>query len=195
MVTNYISIFSDITEQKNLQKTLEERAHFDLLTGLPNRALFYERLKQAKISADIDGLSFGVGFMDLDHFKAVNDTHGHDAGDDLLVVIAQRLRMSVRNIDLVARLGGDEFVMLFNSLASVDEVVRIAERVLERVREPVTVAGHEVQVSGSMGLTIYPLDKNDIEVLMQHADAAMYEAKRQGRDRLVLSAAVTVSAD
>lgn len=190
-VTNYISMFSDVTEQKNLQKSLEQRAHFDLLTGLPNRALFYERLKQAKISADSDGLSFGIGFMDLDHFKTVNDTHGHDAGDDLLVIIANRLLATVRNSDFVARLGGDEFVLIFNALGSIDEAVGIAERILECVREPVTVAGHQVQVSGSMGITIYPLDNSDIEALMQHADAAMYQAKKLGRDRLVLAAELT----
>src|SRR5690625_2947006 len=190
---NYISVFSDVTEQKIQQQTLEQRAHFDLLTGLSNRALLYERLRQAIVSADSDGHWFGLCFMDLDHFKAVNDNHGHDAGDDLLVIVAQRLKECVRPSNVVARLGGDEFVVILNHLTDVDEAQIIAERILARVRAPITVADHVVYVSGSMGITVYPLDDNDVEALMQHADAAMYAAKKAGRDRYQL-AAETVAA-
>jgi len=189
-ITNYISVFSDVTEQKRLQQTLEKRAHFDLLTGLPNRALLFERLRQAIVNADSDKHWLGLCFLDLDHFKAVNDTHGHDAGDDLLVIMAQRLKECVRPNDVVARLGGDEFVVILNTLRNVDDAKQVAERILSRARAPITVAGHVVQVSASMGITVYPLDDGDVEGLMRNADKAMYAAKKAGRDRYVFTAQV-----
>src|SRR5699024_9314651 len=159
-ITNYISVFSDVTEQKRLQQTLEKRAHFDLLTGLPNRALLFERLRQAIVNADSDKHCLGLCCLDLDHFKAVNDINGHD---------------------VVARLGGDEFVVILNTLRNVDDAKQVAERILSRARAPITVAGHVVQVSASMGITVYPLDDGDVEGLMRNADKAMYAAKKAGR--------------
>lgn len=189
-ITHYISVFSDITRLKQQQQSLEQQAYFDLLTGLPNRALFNERLKQAVASADSERHWVGICFIDLDHFKAVNDTYGHDAGDDLLMIVGQRIQHAVRTNDLVARLGGDEFVVLLNPLSSVDESIAIVKRVLAKIREPIIVAGHQVQVTGSIGVTIYPLDNSDTAALIRHADAAMYQAKEQGRDRLVLAAEI-----
>jgi len=189
-ITHYISVFSDITRLKQQQQSLEQQAYFDLLTGLPNRALFNERLKQAVASADSERHWVGICFIDLDHFKAVNDTYGHDAGDDLLMIVGQRIQHAVRTNDLVARLGGDEFVVLLNPLSSVDESIAIVKRVLAKIREPIIVAGHQVQVTGSIGVTIYPLDNRDTAALIRHADAAMYQAKEQGRDRLVLAAEI-----
>src|SRR5690625_111290 len=186
-ITNYISVFSDITEQKKQQQTLEKRAHFDLLTGLPNRALLFERLRQAVVNTDSDKHWFGVCFLDLDHFKEVNDTHGHDAGDDLLVIVAQRLKECVRSNDVVARLGGDEFVVILNYLRNIDEAKQVADRILARARAPITVAGQVVQVSASIGITIYPLDEGDVESLMHNADMAMYAAKKAGRDQYAFS--------
>lgn len=186
-IANYISIFSDVTEQKRQQQTLEKRAHFDLLTGLPNRALLFERLRQAIINADSDEHWFGLCFLDLDGFKKVNDTHGHDAGDDLLVIMAQRLKECLRAHDVVARLGGDEFVVILNYLHSIDEARQVAERILNRAQAPITVAGQIVHVSASMGITIYPLDNSDVDGLMHHADVAMYAAKKAGRNRYVFA--------
>lgn len=186
-VTHYISVFSDITAIKQRQESLQKQAHFDPLTGLPNRALLHERLDQAISGARRQDHLFAVCFMDLDGFKQVNDTLGHKAGDDLLRIIGQRLQDVVRSTDTVARLGGDEFVILLSPVADMGECGEIARLILETIATPVPLGEDQGFVTGSMGITVYPLDDGDGEQLLRHADHAMYQAKQNGRNRYVIS--------
>ena len=197
-VTHYVSVFSDITERKHQQEQLErlERlAHFDPLTGLPNRALLADRLQQGLARAQRARQGLAVCFMDLDGFKAVNDAHGHDAGDDLLAEVARRLQGSIRAGDTAARLGGDEFVLLLGGLHHPRECEDTARRVLHAVALPIEVEGHTVHVSASMGISVFPRDGSDAEQLLRQADQAMYQAKQRGRNRYVLYAPGMADAD
>ena len=184
-VTHYINVFSDVTERKHQNEHLKLLAHFDPLTRLPNRTLLTDRLAQAMARVLPEQHRLAVCFMDLDGFKAINDTHGHEAGDALLVIVARRLEAHVRTDDTVARQGGDEFVILLNGLPDVAECERTAERLLQAVREPIVVSGHTVQVGASIGIALYPQDGSDAETLLRYADQAMYQAKQDGRNRWV----------
>ena len=186
-VTHYIDVFSDITERKHKQEHLELLAHFDPLTRLPNRVLLADRMAQGLARAQRERRHLGVCFMDLDGFKAVNDTYGHEVGDELLVIVARRLESHVRADDTVARLGGDEFVILFNCIHEIGECERAAARLLAAVREPIVLNSgqHTVQVGASMGITLYPQDGTDADTLLRCADQAMYQAKQAGRNRWV----------
>lgn len=182
-ISHYISVFSDITELKIQQQNLVKQAHFDLLTGLPNRILLQDRLKQAMARARRQEHWLAVCFMDLDGFKAVNDTHGHEAGDELLLGVAQRLQQSIRTEDTAARLGGDEFVLLLEPINNFADCQVVMERVLSAIRQPLTLSnGAQAFVTGSMGVTIFPLDDSDSDQLLRHSDRAMYKAKQAGRD-------------
>ncbi|HLS51636.1 MAG TPA: EAL domain-containing protein [Burkholderiaceae bacterium] len=186
-ISHYINVFDDITELRSHQERLELLAHFDPLTRLPNRTLLQDRLHVEVGRSKRDGTSLAVCFMDLDHFKEVNDAHGHEAGDELLRVIARRLQEGVRGGDTAARLGGDEFVLLLAGLKKEAEYEDIAQRILEAVALPVHLSnGHTVGVSGSMGITLYPSDQSEVEQLLRNADYAMYQAKQQGRNRYIL---------
>jgi len=187
-VTHYVSVFSDVTERKHQQEQLERLAHFDPLTGLPNRALLADRLQQGLARAQRARQGLAVCFMDLDGFKAVNDMHGHDAGDDLLAEVARRLQGGIRAGDTAARLGGDEFVLLLGGLRHPRECEDTARRVLHAVALPIEVEGHTVHVTGSMGISVFPRDGSDAEQLLRQADQAMYQAKQRGRNRYVLYA-------
>lgn len=187
-VTHYINVFSDVTERKHQSEHLESLAHFDPLTRLPNRTLLADRLAQAMARVQPGQHLLAVCFMDLDGFKAVNDTHGHEAGDELLVIVARRLEAHVRTDDTVARQGGDEFVILLNDLADVAECERAAGRLLQAVREPIVVNGHTVQVGASIGIALHPRDGSNAETLLRYADQAMYQAKQSGRNRWVFYA-------
>ncbi|MDD2846735.1 MAG: diguanylate cyclase, partial [Rhodoferax sp.] len=187
-VTHYINVFSDVTERKHENEHLELLAHFDPLTRLPNRTLLADRLAQAMARVQAEQHLLAVCFMDLDGFKAVNDTHGHEAGDELLVIVARRLEANVRTDDTVARQGGDEFVILLNGLPDVAECERAATRLLQAVREPIVVNGHTVQVGASIGIALHPQDGSDAETLLRYADQAMYQAKQGGRNRWVFYA-------
>lgn len=187
-VTHYINVFSDVTERKHQNEHLELLAHFDPLTRLPNRTLLADRLAQAMARVQPEQHRLAVCFMDLDGFKAVNDTHGHEAGDELLVIVARRLEAHVRTDDTVARQGGDEFVILLNGLHDVTECEHAAGRLLHAVREPIVVHGHTVQVGASIGIALYPQDGSDAETLLRYADQAMYQAKQGGRNRWVFYA-------
>lgn len=187
-VTSYICIVSDITERKAQQEHLQQLAHFDPLTGLANRSLLKDRLEMALSLARRQLRWLAVCFLDLDGFKDINDIHGHAAGDELLVIIGQRLKDAVRGSDTVARLGGDEFVLLLGLDSGSHEYERVLQRILKDVAEPVQLDnGHLVQVTGSMGVTLYPVDDSSAEQLLKHADHAMYQAKAGGRNRYVLS--------
>jgi diguanylate cyclase (GGDEF)-like protein/PAS domain S-box-containing protein len=182
-VAHYVGIFSDITALKEQQKRLEYMAHFDALTQLPNRVLMADRMQIALTQAARSKDLLAVAFLDLDGFKPVNDRLGHDAGDRLLVEIAQRLQRCVRAGDTVARLGGDEFVLLLVGMEHLAEVRTALERVLVVLAEPMPLKGESVSVSASIGVTLYPHDSSDAEVLLRHADQAMYAAKQAGRGR------------
>ncbi|MBF0561189.1 MAG: EAL domain-containing protein [Alphaproteobacteria bacterium] len=181
--SRYIGLFSDITPMKMHQERLERLAHYDALTQLPNRALLADRLQVAIEHARRDVTLLAVVFLDLDGFKAVNDSFGHDAGDTLLIEVGERLRTCVRGSDTVARLGGDEFVLLFGGIDSVIECQRALERVLNAIATPFELKGRPVRITASVGVTLYPLDGAEAEVLLRHADLAMYAAKQAGRNR------------
>lgn len=187
-IAYYINVFHDVTERRQQQEFLESLAHFDPLTRLPNRTLLNDRIAQAVGRAGRAQSLLGVCFLDLDGFKAVNDTWGHEAGDDLLIVIARRLEACVRAEDTVARLGGDEFVVLLTAVTDIAECECAAARILASVREPIDLGGHTVHVGVSIGIALYPQDSDDAETLLRYADMAMYRAKQAGRNRWVLHA-------
>jgi diguanylate cyclase (GGDEF)-like protein len=164
---------------------LYRQAHFDSLTSLPNRVLFRDRLSQ-ELESSAGGSPCGaLMYVDLDHFKRVNDSVGHIAGDQLLTVVAQRLRSCVKDGDTVARLGGDEFTVILRQVSAVDAINDIAQRIIESLQRPVNIAGRDHQVRASIGITRFPEDGNTIEELLRNADLAMYQAKQSGRSRAV----------
>jgi diguanylate cyclase (GGDEF)-like protein/PAS domain S-box-containing protein len=179
----------DVTEKKRAEEQVRALAYHDALTGLPNRLLFNDRLALALAQARRKGERLAVLFLDLDGFKAVNDSLGHDLGDLLLRSAAGRIQGSLRAVDSVARLGGDEFILLLPGIRRVEEAVRVAEKVLDAIRAPLSVEGHELAVTASMGISLYPEDGEDVQTLVKNADAAMYRAKERGRDRYHLFAA------
>ncbi|MGZ4969645.1 MAG: EAL domain-containing protein [Methylobacter sp.] len=181
-VRHRVATFSDITDQKHAEQTIWQQANFDSLTGLPNRHMFYERLAQEMKKSQRMGLPLALLFLDLDHFKDVNDTLGHSKGDLLLKDMAQRLLNCVRNTDTVARLGGDEFTIILTELREQDSIERLAQDILNQLTKPFELAGEIAYVSVSIGITLFPDDSDDIDVLIKNADQAMYAAKNQGRN-------------
>jgi diguanylate cyclase (GGDEF)-like protein/PAS domain S-box-containing protein len=178
-----VALFSDITKRKESEELIWQQANFDLLTGLPNRRMFYDRLRQEIKKSHRGGQSVALMYLDLDHFKEVNDTLGHDTGDDLLKEAARRLSACVRESDTVARLGGDEFTVILGDLTDPGHVERIAQEILEKLSEPYLLGNELAHVSASIGITLFPDDASDIETLLKNADQAMYAAKNQGRRR------------
>ena len=172
----------DITERKKAEEEVQHLAHYDPLTGQPNRFLLQERLQHALIQAQRDENKVGVLFVDLDRFKWVNDTLGHACGDQLLQKVAKKMQDCVRQGDTVARFGGDEFVIILYGFSSDDEPPHFAQRFLETLSQPVTLEGIEVFNSASIGIAIYPMDGKDVETLLRNADTAMYSAKEHGRN-------------
>jgi diguanylate cyclase (GGDEF)-like protein/PAS domain S-box-containing protein len=173
---------ANIDDRKRMQDDMQRKAMHDPLTGLPNRAMFMESLEHAMHKSRRRSSRFSVLFIDLDRFKEVNDTMGHHAGDTLLKVIAGRLGTAVRQSDLVARLGGDEFVILIEEHGGAEEVMIVAQKVLEMLRKPVPIDSREAEVSGSIGVASFPEDGMEMETLVRNADAAMYQAKERGRN-------------
>lgn len=165
-----------------LNEKLERFAHFDVLTNLPNRALLADRLSQAMAVCQRRNLSLAVAFMDLDGFKEVNDSHGHNVGDELLIAVSQRMKKALREGDTLARIGGDEFIAVMVDLESFEDSQPVLDRLLKAAADPVTVEGHVMQVSASIGVTLYPQDGSDADQLMRHADRAMYVAKQEGKN-------------
>ena len=167
------------------QRSSERMAHLiyhDALTELPNRLLFHDRLRQAMMNALRRERLIGVAFLDLDEFKNINDSLGHDAGDLLLKLVAARLLAVMREGDTVARLGGDEFTLVFVDMAHVDDISRMARKILHQFTQPFLVMGRELFITASLGVTVYPLDDNNVSGLLKNADIAMYRAKRQGKN-------------
>lgn len=177
---NRIGIFADITLSKAEQETVAHQAQHDCLTNLPNRLLFRDRFNQQLAMSRRHAKKFAVVYLDLDQFKPVNDTLGHQAGDQLLVAVAERLKSLVREIDTVSRFGGDEFAILVSEVMSRDDVTNLAEKILETLNRPFEIEGNTTFVSGSLGIAVYPDDGGDMEILLNHADTAMYQAKRNG---------------
>ncbi|HEX9889157.1 MAG TPA: EAL domain-containing protein [Nitriliruptorales bacterium] len=175
------------SERARSREQLEMLARFDHLTGLANRALFRDRLERALAQADRSGERVAVMFMDLDKFKDVNDQHGHDAGDDLLVAVAGRIDRCARKTDTVARLGGDEFVVLLENLDTPDGAANVAQKILEQLAMPFSLSGRQVHITTSIGIALYPDDATSLEGLLRAADSAMYEAKSAGRNMFQFS--------
>lgn len=184
-VTHYVAIYTDITALKESQQRLEYLAYHDALTQLPNRVLLADRIRQAMLSARRRNTLIAVCFADLDHFKPINDTYGHEVGDLLLVEVASRFRAAMRDGDTVARLGGDEFALLLGDLESQREAEEILLRLLEAVALPYQLPGEiQASISVSIGYTVVPFDACDPDSLLRHADQAMYQAKLEGRNKV-----------
>lgn len=176
-----IGVQTDINEQKEMELRLQDMAHHDTLTGLPNRVLLYDRAQQLLAQARRKKSLIAFLFIDLDKFKPVNDNYGHDVGDLLLRTVAKRLLGAMRMIDTVARIGGDEFVIMLPDIKSPKHVNPIAIRVLELLHRPFAIKQHRVEISGSVGISFYPRDGESVEELIKFADEAMYRAKQGGR--------------
>ena len=183
VITHYVGVVSSITNLMQRQQTLEVEANHDALTGLPNRRLLQDRLGQAITRSNRGGRVLAVCYLDLDGFKQVNDTLGHDAGDDVLRLIAVRLSKILRGEDTVVRLGGDEFILLLGDLESEKSAVQLLNRLLLDIAQPMVIHGKPVTVSSSMGVTFFPRDQGTPEQLLAHADEAMLTAKREGKAR------------
>jgi diguanylate cyclase (GGDEF)-like protein/PAS domain S-box-containing protein len=181
-VGHYIFSCLDITDRKASEEQVRYLAQHDVLTGLPNRGVAERRLREAMQQSTRSGRPVAVLFIDLDRFKTINDSLGHQTGDALLRLVAQRLRASMREADVVSRFGGDEFVVLLNGVAGSGEALQIAQRLLASLRAPYLVDALELNVSCSIGIAMFPDDAADMDELMRHADAAMYQAKASGRD-------------
>ncbi|WP_083944838.1 EAL domain-containing protein [Thiomicrospira microaerophila] len=182
-ITHYVALQSDITSLKEHEQRLEHIAHYDVLTSLPNRVLLADRLGQAMMLADREGEYLAVLFLDLDGFKAINDQHGHEVGDQLLIELAKRMKSQLRKSDTLARIGGDEFVILLNSLKTVSSAHSLLHGLLHAAAQPVVINARHLKVSASIGVTFYPSDQVEAEQLIRHADLAMYQAKQQGKNR------------
>ncbi len=180
---HHLCMIEDVTEKKKSEALIWQQANFDTLTQLPNRRMFHDRLDHDIMKSRRDGMRIAILFIDLDHFKEVNDTLGHQQGDVLLVEAARRIRSCVRESDTVARLGGDEFTVILAGLEEAGSVEPIAQKILDVLQAPFQLEQEQAFVSASIGITLYPDDARDIEDLIKHADQAMYAAKGAGRNR------------
>lgn len=182
LVTHYVGTHTDITERKATEEQIKQLAFYDPLTQLPNRRLLQERLKHGINMERRDGRQLGLLMLDLDRFKAVNDSLGHLAGDELLQQVADRITARLRNVDMVARLGGDEFIVLLEDIAHPKDAARVAKEIITDLSQPFCLAQNDnVQIGASIGISLYPQHGDSPEVLMDHADAALYQAKDAGR--------------
>lgn len=179
-ITHYLGIQEDITERRLAEERLNYLAYFDSLTGLPNRSLLQQSLEQTIEITKRKREQLAVLYLDLDRFKDINDSLGHDEGDRLLQQVGERLKATVRAEDLVARVGGDEFVLVLVEVGGEDAAARVAQKVVDRLREPFTIHQHEHYISASIGITVYPQDHAVVSGLLKNADLAMYQAKESG---------------
>ncbi|HEY0371216.1 MAG TPA: EAL domain-containing protein, partial [Thermoanaerobaculia bacterium] len=181
-ISEVVSVSRDVSERRRAEEQIEYQAYHDALTGLPNRLLFRDRLTIALAHAKRQHTPLVVMFLDLDRFKNVNDTLGHSLGDELLRVVAERLRSVLREGDTIARMGGDEFTVLLSDLKHAGDAAKIAQKLLDTVAEPVRAEGHELYLTTSIGIALFPSDGDTAEVLLKNADTAMYRAKDVGRN-------------
>jgi diguanylate cyclase (GGDEF)-like protein/PAS domain S-box-containing protein len=180
-IINHLAIFSDISERKIAQERIQQLAHYDVLTGLPNRVLFSDRLEQAIISAQRNHTKIALLFLDIDRFKQINDTLGHGAGDLLLQNVGQRLLSCVREQDTVSRQGGDEFIVVLSD-AGIEGAELVAQKILQSIIQPYSIEEHDLRITASIGIAVYPDHAQDSENLIRYADVAMYQAKENGRN-------------
>lgn len=185
-LSNYVAVFTDISETKQAQLTIEHQANYDMLTGLPNRRLFNDRLDQEIRHCQRDQSKLSLMFLDLDRFKDINDTLGHDVGDELLRHMAGRIQDCLRDVDTIARLGGDEFTIILTGLEQRQDAVAIAQKLIDVVEQPLRLKNQTIRISTSIGLTFYPDDGENAGLLMQNADRAMYAAKDAGGSAFML---------
>ncbi|MGR9115811.1 MAG: EAL domain-containing protein [Gammaproteobacteria bacterium] len=183
VISHYVGISSDITLLKQHEKQLEHIAHYDALTGIPNRVLLVDRMKQALAQTRREQKLMAICYLDLDGFKPINDTMGHDAGDKVLIEIAKRISHSLRGGDTVARLGGDEFVILLLDIENKGECNNSLDRLLSVIAQTIVIQGKPFTVTASIGVTLYPVDHEEPDTLLRHADQAMYQAKQLGKNR------------
>lgn len=181
-------------ERKRAEETIKKMAYHDALTGLPNRVLLHDRLKLAMAQVTRNKRMLAVMYLDFDRFKIINDTLGHAVGDLLLQEVANRLKVCLREGDTVARLGGDEFTILQPEIKSVEDATRLAQKLLEMIRHPIIINEHELNITLSIGIAIYPIDGEDIKTLLKNADDALYAAKERGRDNYQLYSSVPSNA-
>jgi diguanylate cyclase (GGDEF)-like protein len=177
-----IWIFEDVTQRRITEEQLRRMANYDVLTELPNRSLFHDRLRHAIQHARRREQKLALLFLDLDHFKHINDSLGHSAGDELLCDVARRLSQCIRQDDTVARLGGDEFTIILETIDDTDAAALVAQKIIDVLASPCTLEGHEINISPSIGISIYPDDGTELDGLLRSADAAMYHAKACGRN-------------
>jgi diguanylate cyclase (GGDEF)-like protein len=177
-----VGAFIDITARRNMEEQIRRMAHFDSLTNLPNRILLMDRLEQALAISQRNHSKTSVIFMDLDHFKKINDSLGHHVGDMLLQQVAERIRGALREVDTVSRLGGDEFVMVLPELRHTEDATTIADKLLRALDEDFFISGEKLRISTSLGISIYPDHASDAGTLIRIADKAMYHAKQAGRN-------------
>lgn len=184
-IQNYAVVLRDVTESKQKEEFIQHQAYHDALTNLPNRSLFFDRLERALAQARRNHQLMAVMFLDLDHFKEINDTLGHEVGDMLLKEVASRSLDCVRESDTVARIGGDEFTIIQCELKETADAVTLAEKLLERLSSPFFIREQALRISCSIGISIYPDDGDGVKMLLKKADVAMYQAKKQGRNGYV----------
>jgi diguanylate cyclase (GGDEF)-like protein len=178
--------FQDITERKQSEEKIRQMAYHDSLTGLPNRKLFSDRLGIALAQAKRNQKEVGIAMLDLDHFKGVNDTLGHDVGDLLLKATAERLSAALRKGDTVARFAGDEFLLILPDLKVIEDAIQVAQKIVDSFRKPFLIGTHQLVVKTSIGIAVYPNDGIDEGMLLKNADIAMYQAKQAGGGRYQL---------
>jgi diguanylate cyclase (GGDEF)-like protein/PAS domain S-box-containing protein len=181
-ISHFVGVINDVTEAKHYERRLQHLAHHDALTGLANRTLLQERLKGALEAAKANRSQGALAFLDLDNFKHINDSFGHEAGDAVLREVASRLRASMRDEDTVARLGGDEFVLVIAEQPDMAQLINLIERIRQSVSTPITVGGREILPGTSIGVSLFPQDGRTVDQVMRAADAAMYHAKTLGRN-------------
>lgn len=182
--SGYLVMAHDVTSRREAENQVQHMALHDALTGLPNRNMLQEQLKLSLATAEREGHFMAMMFLDLDRFKKINDSLGHHLGDSVLIEVARRLRQAMRTSDIVARLGGDEFVILLPCIAAQEDGEVVAQKVMEQFIEPLRLGAHELRVTPSIGLALYPQHGSDAVTLMRHADLAMYQAKSKGRNRV-----------
>ncbi len=183
-MTQFASIFTDITERKRHEELIHYQAYHDILTGLPNRSLFYDRLNHCVLQAKRHNTIFAVLFLDLDRFKSINDTFGHDVGDALLKEVAQRLQKVIRESDTVSRFAGDEFTIILPEIGDMYNALQVAQKILDSFEPPVVIGECVLTISSSIGISLYPIHGEDADILLKHADQAMYRAKQNGRQNI-----------
>lgn len=181
-VYRYVKISTDITAKMQLDELLQRQAHYDVVTNLPNRRFFYSQVAKEIRRCQATGGGLAIYFIDLDGFKQVNDTHGHDVGDQLLLAVAQRISSCVRSTDLVARIGGDEFTVMLAGMPEHSRIDAVVGKILEQLAEPFQLDGVSAAISASIGISLYPEGADEVEALIRQADQAMYRAKNNGKN-------------